>query len=167
MYASDDHTYAASDARALFGSEDRLARLLASHKDIETYCTTLALLSRHLLNHGTDEWTRATAETILAFFDDECRHLRDDAERNLYPLILSTARLAADAASINQLIDRLIAGNAEIERVWAMLSEELACVKDGEKKWLRKTQVRRFVKLNTDQIMLEKAELLPLVSTIV
>lgn len=153
-----------TESSAMPVSDRWYSRIQTVHRRIDIQCAELVQVSRYITTHGADSGARETVLAIVHFFDHECSDFRDEMEQDLYPLLTRTALPTSSAKTVADTVDRLTAGRAEIELIWAALHKELNLVGGGGKEWLRRTQVRRFVTLNIDQMALERTELLPLVA---
>jgi hypothetical protein len=121
----------------------------AHHRRIELQCAGLVELARHVIVHGADATARVAAACILREFSA--------AEFRARPLTG-----APGAVPLGQVLGRLAVLRRELEHAWERVRTKLVRLAAGEREWILKSEVQRFVELCADYIACEKNYLSPL-----
>lgn len=101
------------------GFDAPLDLLRACHVRILNQLDTLTRLVEHLRRHGLDDDARVAARQVHHYFSTAGRHHHEDEEDDLFPV------LARDGG-FGELLARLRADHAEMNRAWARLEPLLA-----------------------------------------
>ena len=138
------------------GFDDPLGMLAACHLRIHDKLATLERLQRHLPENGSDSDARATARSLLKYFDGAAPNHHADEERSLFP------RLAARAPDAQPLLDALQSEHLVLDVQWRHLRPLLSGIAAGQRAVLPPGDVRELLALYTAHLAREDDLLLPL-----
>jgi len=137
--------------------DDPLAMLRACHGRIEAQCSTLTRLGEYLSQHGCDAQAVQAARAILRYFDTAGQYHHQDEELDLFPALLTTQDLSAQA-----LITRLLHEHQGLELAWKNLRPLLVAIAETHSATFDDSVVRHFIEVYARHIEVENGALLPL-----
>ncbi len=138
------------------GYDDPLGMLSACHRRIERQLGILALLQRHLPEHGCDADARAAARGILRYFDTAAVNHHADEEASIFPRLLATEASAAGLVADLDADHRLLAAH------WRRTRPLLAAIAAGARANLAPRAVAELRRAYDAHIAREESELIPL-----
>ena len=139
--------------------DDPLAMLGACHERIEAQLSLLERMVPHLEKKGCDEDARASARSVLRYFDTSGAMHHQDEDDDLFPLL--RARAAKQGrAEIAAAIDELEREHETMDAQWKRLRGRLQQVIDGAAV-LVGDEVTRFAWLYRRHMDREGAAVLP------
>lgn len=134
-----------------------LDMLHACHDRIMDQCTSLQKLMHHLPMQGCDEQAQQAALAILRYFDTAGQFHHQDEDIDLFPLMLATGNLDADA-----LVKKLSGEHLVMDALWMILRAQLQEIAAGKLAELERKIVGDFSLAYGRHVMLENMQLLPL-----
>ena len=142
------------------GMETPLEMLEACHDRVRAQLATLGRLVAWLPEHGSDRQAQQAAANVMRYFDLAAVNHHLDEEQDLFPVLRARVD-ERGRASLNELIDWLLADHQRLFSAWANVREKLERIARGEACELAVSEVEDFAARYRHHIEREEGELLP------
>jgi hemerythrin-like domain-containing protein len=136
-----EYTMSADAIASTFDSLD------ACHRDIGRHLESLQALARHLEDQGVDNFARAEAGRIEAFFSGTSRQHHADEEQKVFPPLLSSGD-----ADLVHAVRRLQQDHGWIEENWIELAPRLRAIAEGIG-WADPVEIQAYIQVFGDLLV--------------
>lgn len=143
------------------GFDQPIAVLKHCHDRIRKQLNTLHKLLEHLPVAGADLDAKQAASAVMKYFNQAAPHHHDDEERDLLPMLQSTAQ-DNDADVLQKLLPDILREHQQMDGVWHRLNKQLEQIAAGTSTALSTEDVKQFSALYTAHMEKEETYIAPM-----